>query len=109
MQSGEPCFSLKAKAIEKVRAWCLQRIMCRLLLTFCTLSDTSGEILYAAKEDNNTNVNPGAKHLISEDEAENTKVSGESMSSVTLKDILMFGKMKNYILKVDIEGFDCKV
>ena len=74
-----------------------------------TLSDTSGEILYAAKEDNNTNVNPGAKHLISEDEAENKKVSGESLSSVTLKDILMFGKMKTYILKVDIEGFDCKV
>ena len=71
-----------------------------------TLSDTSGEILYAAKEDND---NPGAKHLISEDEAENKKVSGESMSSVTLKDILMFGKMKTYILKVDIEGFDCKV
>ena len=87
----------------------VNHILLKIASNLSSLSDTSGEILYAAKEDNNTIVNPGAKHLISEDEAENKKVSGESMSSVTLKDILMFGKMKTYILKVDIEGFDCKV
>ena len=87
----------------------MNHVLLKIASNLSSLSDTSGEILYAAREDDNTNVNPGAKHLISEDEAENKKVSGESMSSVTLKDILMFGKMKTYILKVDIEGFDCKV
>ena len=75
-------------------------------------SDTSGELLYPVEDSNykdDDNRNPGAKHLVSASEIINQTVSGAGVLSATLHEIFEFGRSHTYILKVDIEGFDCNV
>ena len=66
--------------------------------------------VYAIKEDQETVNNPGAVSLYRKEEEIPQSFSNPSVvASVTLLDVMKYGESQTYILKLDINGFDCQV
>ena len=69
----------------------------------------SGEVLYPMLDVNYNNSNPGSKFLVTKEELGHNTAIGDEVSAVTLADVMRHGQSSTFILKLDIQGFDCRV
>ena len=66
--------------------------------------------VYPTKFSNKSIRNPGAKQAVKLSEKEaNMEVVGDPVTSVTLKDLMEMAETNTFILKLDIQDYDCQV